>query len=119
MNEHCNQCISEKNLIKSVKVDTKIYEHERSDTILTQIDKLAPFGEGNKEPIFLLENISIKKIEKVGTKGKCHVKIHGMFGDKKIITMFRSRGDEVEELITRHKEPVSLIGKIRKDTFNG
>lgn len=119
MNEHCNQCISEKNLIKSVKVDTKIYEHERSDTILTQIDKLAPFGEGNKEPIFLLENISIKKIEKVGTKGKCHVKIHGMFGDKKIITMFRSRGDKVEELITRHKEPVSLIGKIRKDTFNG
>lgn len=65
MNEHCNQCISEKNLIKSVKVDTKIYEHERSDTILTQIDKLAPFGEGNKEPIFLLENVSIKKIEKV------------------------------------------------------
>jgi len=76
-------------LIKSVKVDTKIYEHEREDDILSKIDKLAPFGEGNKEPVFLLENVSINKIEKVGTRGKCHLKIHGNFGSKKIVSMFR------------------------------
>lgn len=118
-NTHCEQCINESNLIKSVKVDTKIYEHERDNETLANIDKLAPFGEGNKEPVFLLENIKIKKIEKVWTKGKCHLKIHGMFGDNKIVSMFRWKGDEVEAFIARHEAPVSLIGKIRKDTFNG
>jgi single-stranded-DNA-specific exonuclease len=118
-NTHCEQCINDKNLIKSVKVDTKIYEHERDNETLANIDKLAPFGEGNKEPVFLLENIKIKKIEKVWTKGKCHLKIHGMFGDNKIVSMFRWKGDEVEAFIARHEAPVSLIGKIRKDTFNG
>ncbi len=119
-NDYCEQCISDDHLIKSVQVDTKIYEHERNNATLTNIDRLAPFGEGNEEPIFLLENVSIQKIEKVGTKGKCHLKIHGTFGKKKITTMFRWRWDEVEELIARHGEiPVALVGKIRKDTFNG
>jgi len=119
-NDYCEQCISDDHLIKSIKVDTKIYEHERNNATLTNIDRLAPFGEGNEEPIFLLENVSIKKIEKVWTKGKCHLKIHGIFGDKKLTTMFRWRWDEVEELIARHGEtPVALVGKIRKDTFNG
>lgn len=117
--DYCEDIITDDHLIKSVKVDTKIYEHEREDTILSDIDKLAPFGEGNKEPVFLLENVSIKKIEKVGTKGKCHLKIHGQFGEKKIVSMFRWKGDEVEAFIARHEAPVSLIGKIRKDTFNG
>ena len=119
MNEHCSQCISDVNLIKSVKVDTKIYEHERDDDTLKQIDKLAPFGEGNKEPVFLLENVSISKIEEIGSKTKTHLKIHGMFGDKKIVAMFRGKWGDVEEHIQRHTEPVNLIWKIRKDTFNG
>ena len=119
-NIYCEKTIHDENLIKTVKVDTKIYEYERENDILENIDKLAPFGEGNKEPIFLLENIKIKKIEKVGTKWKCHLKIHGSFGEKKIVSMFRWKWDEVEELIERHgKIPVSLVGKIRKDTFNG
>lgn len=117
--EYCEESITDEHLIKSVKVDTKIYENEREDDILSKIDKLAPFGEGNKEPVFLLENVSIHKIEKVGTRGKCHLKIHGKFGGKKIVSMFRWKGDEVEAFILRHEAPVSLIGKVRKDTFNG
>lgn len=119
MNDHCSQCISEENIIKSVKVDTKIYEHERDDDILKKIDKLAPFGEGNKEPVFLLENVRISKIEEIGSKAKTHLKIHGMFGDKKIVAMFRGKWGDVEEHIQRHTQPVNLIWKIRKDTFNG
>lgn len=120
MNQHCGQCISDTNLIKSVKVDTKIYDHERDDTLLKKIDKLAPFGEGNKEPVFLLENVNISKIEKVGSNGKSHLKIHCLFGKKKLSAMFRWRGDEVEALIAHHGEtPVALVGKVRKDTFNG
>lgn len=117
---YCEDRITENHLIKSVQVDTKIYEHEWDDATLKKIDQLAPFGEGNEEPMFLLENIHIKKIEKVGNNGKSHLKIHGKFGEKKITTMFRGKWGEVEELIQRHGDtPVALVGKVRKDTFNG
>lgn len=118
-NKYCEEKITDEHLIKSVKVDTRIYEHERDNKTFEKIDRLAPFGEGNKEPIFLLKDVHINKIEKVGTRGKCHLKIHAKFGDNKIVSMFRWKWDEVEDFILRHKEPVSLIGKIRKDTFNG
>lgn len=75
--------------MKSVKIDTKIYEHERENHTLAKINKLAPFGEGNEEPIFLLENITIKKMEKVGSGTKSHLKIHGILGDRKITSLFR------------------------------
>lgn len=91
LEEHCQHLITDDHLVKSVKVDTKIYEHERNNHTLINIDRLAPFGEGNEEPIFLLEEVIIQKIEKVGTKGKCHLKIHGTFGKKRLTTMFRGR----------------------------
>ncbi len=119
-NEYCEQSITDQHLIKSIKIDTKIYEHERDNHTFNKLDKLAPFGEGNKEPVFLLENVTIHKLEKVGSKAKSHLKIHAHFGKKKITSLFRWRWDEVVELIARHGDtPISLIGKIKKDTFNG
>jgi len=40
---HCTDCISENDLIKVVKVDTKIYHHERDNETLAKIQRLAPF----------------------------------------------------------------------------
>ncbi len=117
--EHCQQCITEDLLIKSVKVDTKIYEHERNSTTLKDIDKLAPFGEGNKEPIFLLENVAIKKIESLGKNGKSHLKIHGKFGNEDLSILFRGKWSEAEELINQNKQTANIVGKVKKDTYNG
>ncbi len=116
---HCNDCISENDLIKTVKVDTKIYHHERDNETLAKIQKLAPFGEGNPEPIFLLENVQIQKVEKVGNKTKTHLKLHTLFGEQKLTAMFRGKGDDVDATMIRGKKPVSIVGKIRKDTYNG
>ena len=90
-NQYCETHITDEHLIKSKKVDTKIYEHEWENETLAKLERLAPYGEGNEEPIFLLENITIQKIEKVGNSGKSHLKIHGQFGKKKITTMFRGK----------------------------
>jgi len=116
---HCNACISENDLIKTVKVDTKIYQHEREQETLSKIQRLAPFGEGNPEPIFLLENVEIQKVEKVGSNGKSHLKLHTLFGEKKLTAMFRGKGDDRESLVTRNPSRITLIWKIRKDTYNG
>jgi single-stranded-DNA-specific exonuclease len=116
---HCNDCIQDHDLIKSIKVDTKIYQHEWDNEILGKIQKLAPFWEGNSEPVLLLEDITINKVEKVWNNGKSHLKIHGQFGDNKITAMFRGKGSEVESLITRNSSLITVIWKIRKDTYNG
>jgi single-stranded DNA-specific DHH superfamily exonuclease len=33
------------------------------------IEKLAPFGEGNREPLFLIPKAVVNKVEKVGKNG--------------------------------------------------
>lgn len=63
--DYCKNTISDENLIKIGSVDTILYPHEWTDDILAQINQLAPFGEGNQEPTFLLENMTIDKVEKV------------------------------------------------------
>jgi single-stranded-DNA-specific exonuclease len=88
---YCEENIKEENMIKIIKVDTKLYAHEWNHETLQHIEKLAPFGEGNTEPVFSIENISIQKIEKVGNNGKSHLKIHGKIGDKTITSMFRGK----------------------------
>jgi single-stranded DNA-specific DHH superfamily exonuclease len=62
---YCEECIKDEDIEKSLSIDTKIYPYEWNTETLTTVNKLAPFGEGNKEPLFLLENVTIKKIEKV------------------------------------------------------
>jgi uncharacterized protein YbcI len=67
----------------------------------------------------LLENIQIQKIESLGKNGKSHLKIHGKFWDKKVNIMFRGKWSEAEELIKSNKSTANIVGRVRKDTFNG
>jgi hypothetical protein len=83
---------------------------------LCKIDKLAPFGEGNEEPTFLLENTRINKVEKVGSNGKWHLKIHASHGEEKITSLFWGKGEEACYYQIKY---ISLVGKIKKDTYNG
>jgi single-stranded-DNA-specific exonuclease len=65
LKDYCNKNIQESDLKKSLKIDTKIYSHERNIETLQDIEKLAPFGEGNKEPLFIIDSLKVKKVEKV------------------------------------------------------
>jgi uncharacterized membrane protein len=66
-----------------------------------------------------LENISIEKIEQIGKKEKTHLKIHAKLGDKQITTMFRWKWADVDELIQKDMSTANIVGKVRKDTYNG
>lgn len=115
--EYCKTHISDANLIKIGSVDTILYPHEWTDDILAQINQLAPFGEGNQEPTFLLQNMTIDKVEKVWSSGKGHLKIYAKHGEQKVNILFWSKGDLVSSI--DKTQALSLVGKIKKDTFNG
>ena len=116
---YCENCIKDEDIEKSISIDTKIYPHEWTTESLHAVYKLAPFGEGNKEPLFLLENVQINKIEKIWQKVKTHLKIHGQLGDNKISAMFWGKGEEAQGLNTDKKTHMNLIGTVKKDNFNG
>ncbi len=114
--DYCEKKISDKDLKKKIDIDTKLYHHEWDLDSLCKIDKLAPFGEGNEEPTFLLENTRVNKIEKVGSNGKGHLKIHATHGKQKITSLFWGKGEDATNISSN---TISLIGKIKKDTYNG
>lgn len=55
LQEYCKQSISEEMMQKKKKVDTVIHHHELEYESFQLIDSLAPFGEGNREPVLLLQ----------------------------------------------------------------
>ena len=114
--DYCEKKISEKDLKKIISIDTKLYHNEWDIDSLCKIDKLAPFGEGNAEPTFLLENTRVNKVEKVGSNGKWHLKIHATHGEEKITSLFWGKGDDATNIKSNN---ISLVGKIKKDTYNG
>jgi single-stranded DNA-specific DHH superfamily exonuclease len=79
------------------------------------LDKFAPYGEGNQEPLFLFENIKISNIEKFWKVWVGHMKIYGERGDNLIQVVFWKKGDECDKVIC---DTISVIWRIQEDTFN-
>ena len=116
MRDYCNKNIKESDLQKSLKIDTHIYPHERDNDTLRDIEKLAPFGEGNKEPVFIIENVKVNKVEKVWKNWWAHLKIHWDLYGKKLTSMFWSKWSECDNF---DLDQISVVGKVKKDSYNG
>lgn len=63
--------------------------------------------------------MTIERIEEIGKKEKTHLKIHGKLGDTNIVTMFRWKWADSIELIEKKMSTANIVGKVRKDTYNG
>jgi single-stranded DNA-specific DHH superfamily exonuclease len=69
MQQYCAEKIHPDNLEKTLFIDTKIFPYERNSDNFALIEEFAPFGEGNREPLFLFENVEVCRVEKVGKNG--------------------------------------------------
>ena len=56
-------------LNKFINVDTKLYHEEMTLETVKALSALAPFGQGNQEPLFLIDEMIISHAEKVGKTG--------------------------------------------------
>jgi len=84
------QSIHDDMMHQSLEVDTKLYHHEMNQETVKSINKLAPFGEGNEEPLFLIEDLTLTHVEKVGKNGSGHLKMHVVNPDNtKFHALFR------------------------------
>ena len=87
--------------------------------LLSDINGFAPFGQGNPEPIFLLEELIIKNIRFVGA-GEKHLKITFLPADgsrKTIDGIAFSLGSRFPDL--KEGDRVSVVFQLSENTWNG
>lgn len=114
-NNYCKATIQEEQRQKIISVDTALQPAEWNSETLQDIAKLAPFGEGNPEPRLLLPGLKVKSVERVGKNGGSHLKIFAKLEGQDLVVMFWGSGVDSEKIPSQ----ISVIGTVKKDTFNG
>ena len=111
---YCKKKIKGLDLEKVLFVDTKIVPEEWTSWNFVFLEKFEPFGEWNEEPLFLFEDLEIKKVEKVWKNWGSHMKIYANRWNQLLHLLFWWKGSQ-SDLISSE---ISVIWKIKRDTFN-
>ena len=115
LNEYCEQHLTTTNTKKTFTIDTAIHSHERNHTSLEPLQHMEPFGQKNEEPVFILEKTIIKSVEKVWSKWKGHLKIWVNHWGKHVDSLYRSKGDTVNNYTIGQE--IDIIGKVKFDDY--
>jgi single-stranded-DNA-specific exonuclease len=85
-----------------------------------QVERLAPFGAGNEEPIFALPRTRVVRADRVGKDGNTiRAFIEGESGGRLKAICFRAKeGPLAETLLSRTGVPLHLCGQLRAERWN-
>ena len=87
-----------------------------------QLGRLAPFGNGNEEPMLILPRVRVVRADRVGREGNSiRVFVEGEGGSGRLkAMMFRAReGALADALLNRDRIPLHLAGHLRAEEWNG
>lgn len=104
---------------RQIHIDAEIEPKGIDWDILSEIKKFEPFGEGNREPVFLTKNLIIQELGPVGNEQK-HLKFAFSFSGKsaKIFEgIFFKAGERFSEFQTG--DNVSVVYSLRANEWNG
>ena len=74
LNEYAKNTACLEDLIPTLYADTKVSLEDVTKENITDMESLKPFGEGNKQPVFVLENLEIVQLRAVG-QNKNHLSL--------------------------------------------
>lgn len=78
LRERFNKIVAEKlteeDFIPVIQIDSIIDSQDINEEMIEWLSKLEPFGSGNKEPVFCLENVSKYQSPSLVGKDACHLK---------------------------------------------
>src|SRR4030042_3678480 len=104
---------------KRIQIDAEIKSQEIDWDIVSEIRKFEPFGEGNREPVFLTNNLIIRELRQVGN-GQKPLKFifNSDDSDKKYLEgIFFKGGGRATEFRVGSK--VSAVYNLRSNEWNG
>ena len=102
-------------IVPILKIDSIISLDEINKDMVESLKELEPFGEENKNPLFLFKNLKIDSIRAL-TEGK-HLKLT-VKENKNIVNAI---GFNIGELANEYKigDRVDIVGNLEINTFNG
>jgi single-stranded-DNA-specific exonuclease len=85
------------------------------------VARLAPFGNGNEEPVFALTHARVARADRVGREaGSIRAFVEGEGGGRLKAMLFRAREGAVSDaLLARDGAPLHLAGHLRAEEWNG
>lgn len=120
--EKMDRLISKKlkgiDLSEEIKIDLEISAKDINFQLAEELEKLKPFGEGNREPIFLVRGLEVKEKKVVGNGNK-HIKLFLVDDDlPKIFEAISFNGYEKYSGI-KEGDKVDIVCNVQKDEWNG
>jgi single-stranded-DNA-specific exonuclease len=90
-------------------------------TVAEHLQRLAPFGQGNDEPLLVLSHARVSRAERVGKDGATvRAFIEGEGGGRLKAVLFRAKtGPLAEALLEPGRRPMHLAGYLRAEAWNG
>lgn len=77
MHEYARNKLENTNWQPTVEIDCELKDEEIDDGLVSFLEQLEPFGIGNEQPIFLLRNVGVDDVRKVGKdQNHLHFKVH-------------------------------------------
>lgn len=107
---------AEVDLTPSLLLDGFLSLKAATPELLKKIERLAPFGQGNPSPRFVLSDLKVGKADLVGENHvRCFLTTLG--GGSLSGIAFRALDTPLGELLLQRKEPLSLLGSLKLDTW--
>jgi single-stranded-DNA-specific exonuclease len=98
-------------------IDAELLPAHINNELIEQLKKMAPFGEGNREPVFLLRNLPVKSIRRLGAKSQ-HLKMVVELTGIKALDVIAFNYTDGPENITEGSI-VTLVGTLGENIWQG
>jgi len=102
---------------KKLLIDAEVKSEEIDWDLHAEIRKFEPFGQGNREPVFLTRDLVIREIKMVGN-GQKHLKFSFNAGKSKVLEgIFWKSGERFSEFKSQDK--IEAVFCLRSNEWNG
>lgn len=105
--------------VPSVEVDAELTLGDVSEQLVSELEQLAPHGEGNRRPLFAVQSVRVAGVPRLmGMKGQ-HVSFYVSDGNVSHRVVAFHMGEALYDRILSGARTCSLVFSPRIDTWNG
>lgn len=116
MLDHMDAFAAERDAALDMDIDAVLAPGAATPALVTAIASLGPFGVGAPEPVFMLQDVNVTGVRRVGTQ---HLRFTAEDASGRLESIcWRAEGTPIGDAL-RQGGRVSLVGRLKTDNWNG
>lgn len=116
MLDHMDAFAAERDAALDMDIDAVVAPGAATPALVTAIASLGPFGVGAPEPVFMLQDVNITGVRRVGTQ---HLRFTAEDASGRLESIcWRAEGTPIGDAL-RQGGRFSLVGRLKTDNWNG